>query len=52
MFRGGEENREEIIGECVAAFPFMWLFVSPAACESSLLLTLSPCQFVSATTCL
>ena len=34
MFRGGEENREEIIGECVAAFPFMWLFVSASACVS------------------
>ena len=48
MFRDGEEDRGKIIGECVAAFPFMWLFVSAAACHSCLmpadLVCLSVCE--------
>jgi hypothetical protein len=31
LFRGGEEERRNIIGKCVAAFPYMWCHVS-AAC--------------------
>ena len=28
MFRGGVEERGKIIGKCVAAFPYMWFYVS------------------------
>lgn len=37
MFRGGEEERGKIIGECVAAFPYMWFYVSSPGCLSCLL---------------
>ena len=51
MFRGGEE-REKIIRKCVAAFPYMWFYVSAAACLSHLLPadpgSVSACQGVSA----
>ena len=39
MFRGGEEEREKIIRKCVAAFPYMWFYVSAATCFSHLLPT-------------
>ena len=38
MFRGGEEERGKIIGECVTAFPYMWFYVSSPACLSCLCL--------------
>ena len=31
MFRGGEEERGKITGKCLAAFPYMWYYVSAAA---------------------
>ena len=37
LFRGGEKERGEIIGKCVAAFPYMWFYVSAAVCLSCLL---------------
>ena len=37
MFRGGEEERERIIGKCVMAFPYLWIFVRTAACLFCLL---------------
>lgn len=30
MFRGGEEERGKIISKCVAAFPYIWFYVSAA----------------------
>ena len=38
MFRGGEEERGKIIGKCVAAFPYMWFYVSATPCLFRLLL--------------
>ena len=50
MFRDGEVDGRKIIGKCLVAFPYMWFYVSAAACQYCLLfadLADPACQGVS-----